>query len=399
MVTSTALESLKALPDRDILDKFKKFKKDEIEEMVKAERFVAALYDIPRFHERRECMKIKIDFVWEAQNVKNNISIVTQAIKEIRTSKKWAALLEFILLTGNFMNAGTKRTEKAHGFNLDILLKLKDTKSIDGSVSLAHFIAEWVTEKHNNILGWHKELPNVKEAQKICGDSDATSFNLLVEDVEKCRKELEERDHKKPFCDGDLFKEKMAVFVEEGKREIKVIREMQKNMTSTFTELLDFYIVDHKKSMEDFLKVVSEFAIEYQQFEKDNAKRKEAEEMKKKAYTKPQRKPAQQKPSPSEAAGAAGATIDLESQGDEGVLDGLMEALASGNAFRNQGRKKATAGGKPRNQNSMAVTGFQRRGTRDNTMTPIQSKLEKVLQNPPKLPPSGGDDVIRGSFV
>ena len=143
-IDTTVLESLKSLPDPVDMEKLKKIPQNEYEDLNPAEKFALMFQDIPRLDERLECMRAKLDFAWISNNVKSNMAIMTEAFEEIRKSGKFAAFLELILLTGNFMNANS-RNANTHGFHLNILLKLKDTKSTDGKLSLAHFVAEWVT--------------------------------------------------------------------------------------------------------------------------------------------------------------------------------------------------------------------------------------------------------------
>ena len=144
-IDTTVLECLKSLPVRTEMEKLRKIPEDEQKDLDPAEKFALVFRDIPRLDERLECMRAKHDFVWISDNVKSNMAIMTEAFEEIRTSKKFASLLELLLLTGNFMNANT-RNANTHGFHLNVLLKLKDTKTLDGKLSMAHFLAEWVTD-------------------------------------------------------------------------------------------------------------------------------------------------------------------------------------------------------------------------------------------------------------
>ena len=48
---------------------------------------------------------------------------VTEACKEVKNSKKFAKFLEFVLLCGNYMNAGSKN-ERSYGYDLNLLIKV-----------------------------------------------------------------------------------------------------------------------------------------------------------------------------------------------------------------------------------------------------------------------------------
>lgn len=51
---------------------------------------------------------------------------MTAALEEVRLSRKFARLLELILLFGNFMNAGS-RNEQTFGFELSYITKVSST--------------------------------------------------------------------------------------------------------------------------------------------------------------------------------------------------------------------------------------------------------------------------------
>ena len=56
------------------------------------------------------------------------------------TNKALKRLFGLILALGNYMNGGNRTRGQADGFGLEILPKLKDVKSSQGSITLLHFI-------------------------------------------------------------------------------------------------------------------------------------------------------------------------------------------------------------------------------------------------------------------
>jgi hypothetical protein len=59
---------------------------------------------------------------------------------QVRESKAFGAALTAVLALGNFLNAGTTNGD-AVAFKFEALVKLADTKSIDGDASLMSFLA------------------------------------------------------------------------------------------------------------------------------------------------------------------------------------------------------------------------------------------------------------------
>ena len=79
----------------------------------------------------------------------------------------------------------------------------------------------------------------------------------------KVRNEL--KFHDLPHCEGDNFGDKMREFVELSSESMNIVKEMHKNMVTSFTELIEFYCLDPKKtSMEDFFGLIHAFQTEYQ---------------------------------------------------------------------------------------------------------------------------------------
>lgn len=64
-----------------------------------------------------------------------------EARVQITESKAFAASLAAVLALGNFLNAGTTNGD-AVAYKLEALVKLADTKSIDGDESLLTFLAK-----------------------------------------------------------------------------------------------------------------------------------------------------------------------------------------------------------------------------------------------------------------
>jgi len=380
VLDSTALENLvKNVPPKEQMDMLKEVPMSEREDLNEAEKFALVLGDIPRLDQRFNCMKAKLDFSEALINVKPDIMNVTEACKEVKNSKKWASLLELLLLTGNYMNSGT-RNSQAHGFDLNLLSKIGNTKSVDGKITLTHFIADMISEKYREISGWTNDMTHIHDASRVSDDQTSKSVGTLEAGLNKIRAEL--KFHDKPHCDGDNFGDKMREFVELSSENMNIVKEMHKLMTSSFSELIEFYCLDPKKtSMEDFFGLINAFQTEYQNCEKDNQKRKEKEEKDRKAKEKAEsdRKKKEQKAKKVEGQKA----IDLDAAGEEGVLDGLMAALESGSAFRDPSRPQRRR--QPR-KNRAGNDALQRKGTR--VINPIKAlpageKLTDALLNSP----------------
>ncbi len=82
--------------------------------------------------------------------------------------------LQLILMTGNYMNAGS-RNQQSYGFDLSFLTKLGGTKSADQKTTLLHFLANVMESKFPDVLDFAVELRNVEAASR-CELYDHSSY-------------------------------------------------------------------------------------------------------------------------------------------------------------------------------------------------------------------------------
>ena len=68
---------------------------------------------------------------------------------------------------GNFLNAGNKSKGGAYGFKLDLLKKLKNTKSISGKTTLMHYLVKVCEEKYPNYVKIDESLAAIPKASKV----------------------------------------------------------------------------------------------------------------------------------------------------------------------------------------------------------------------------------------
>ena len=94
--------------------------------LYKADRFFLEMIQIDRL---AECLKVCLfrrGYLKEVQAIQAQCGTVIQACSEIRSSRKLAKVLEYVLALGNALNRGTSRS-RASGFKLDGLLKFMNT--------------------------------------------------------------------------------------------------------------------------------------------------------------------------------------------------------------------------------------------------------------------------------
>eukprot|EP00794_Sanderia_malayensis_P007389 gene7389-8209_t len=384
LLNETALEMLlKFLPSQEQLQQLLNFK-HEYDELNEAEKFSITVASVPRLEQRLHCMELRIKFPEEVNDVKPGIVNITEACKEVKTSKKFLKFLELILLCGNFMNAGTKN-ERSYGYDLELLNKLGNTKSTNGKMTLVHFLADAIEQKYSNIIGFENELSHVEQASKYAEDLLTKSVTGLRGTLSRIENEL--KNHQQPKSANDKFGAVMTTFLNNSKEDVTLLEEMLKRMSHAFKDVIEFFVLDAKKNSSDvFFGNLNTFLHEYEKCKKENAKRKEQLEKERKAKEK-----AEEEKRKKEAA-ARGKKKEFAG-GEEGVLDDLMEALNTGRAFRDPSRPE-----RKRQQRKGRPGDLQRKGTRSN-MLPIIAPLEVGQKLPKSKSIASRGEILDGDLV
>ncbi|XP_012989041.4 protein diaphanous homolog 1 isoform X2 [Esox lucius] len=328
MLSESMVQNLiKQLPEQEQLNILGDLK-DEYEDLAEAEQFGVVMSTVKRLKPRLTAILFRLQFDEQLNNLKPDVVSVTAACEELRKSSNFSKLLEIILLMGNYMNAGS-RNAKAYGFSISYLCKLRDTKTADLKQTLLHFLADVCQEQYPEVMSFPDELVHVEKASRVSAETLQKNLDQMGRALNNLEKDLE--SFPPPQSDKDLFVDKMTSFVSSAREQYEKLDMMHKNMEMQYTDLGDYFVFDPRKiSVEEFFGDLNNFKNMFQQAVKENAKRKEAEEKMKRA--KLAREKAEKE---KEEKQKRSQQLDLNAEGDEtGIMDGLMEALQSGAAFR-----------------------------------------------------------------
>lgn len=92
---------IKYMPTQDALNKLANLKED-VNELHDAEQFALSVGSIKRLHPRLNSIAFKLRFQEMVGDIKPMVVGATAACEEIKTSRKFAKVLEFVLLCGEF---------------------------------------------------------------------------------------------------------------------------------------------------------------------------------------------------------------------------------------------------------------------------------------------------------
>uniref|UniRef100_A0A3B3I9L9 Diaphanous related formin 1 n=1 Tax=Oryzias latipes TaxID=8090 RepID=A0A3B3I9L9_ORYLA len=302
--------------------------KDEYNDLAESEQFAVVISSVKRLMTRLQAIQFKLQFEEQLNNIKPDVVSVTAACEELRKSETFSKLLQIILLVGNYMNAGS-RNGSAFGFSISYLCKLRDTKSADLKQTLLHFLADVCEEQYPDVMSFPDELTHVEKASRVSAETIQKNLEQMSRQIKSIEKDLE--TFPPPQNDNDQFVEKMSISFEFTNEQFEKLDLLHKNMEKQYNDLGDYFVFDPKKiSVEEFFSDLNNFKNMFQQAVKENQKRKEAEEKIKRA------KLAREKAEKEKEEKLKRSQLpNINTEDDEtGIMDGLLEALQSGAAFR-----------------------------------------------------------------
>uniref|UniRef100_A0A8C6V356 Diaphanous related formin 1 n=1 Tax=Neogobius melanostomus TaxID=47308 RepID=A0A8C6V356_9GOBI len=332
ILTESLVQNLiKLLPGPEQLSVLAEMK-DEYDDLAESEQFGVVMSSVKKLTPRLQAILFKLQFEEQLNNIKPDVVSVTAACEELMKSQSFSKLLEIILLVGNYMNAGS-RNGKAYGFSFHICLR--DTKSADLKQTLLHFLADVCQEQYPDIMGFSDELIHVEKASRVSAETLQKNLELMGRQIKGLQRDLE--TFPPPQNEKDLFAEKLSIsltltsFCGHAQEQYEKLDLLHKNMEKQYTDLGQFFVFDPRKiSVEELFGDLNTFKNMFQQAVKENQKRKEAEEKIKRA--KLAREKAEKE---KEEKMKRSQLLDINAEGDEtGIMDGLLEALQSGAAFR-----------------------------------------------------------------
>ena len=172
----------------------------------------------------------------------------------------------------------------AYGFKLDTLSKLKNSKSVDGSGNLLHFVVQNLkTNNPSTHEGLKIDLSPLHAAARIELTALQTDINKMVNLSKKLRKSLDSTPEKDKASSTDRFYKFFSEFYERSAIGVDSVGERLKKLESNVTLLVLFFAEEPSKlGMDALFQLFDAFQLDYKQAEQDILKKAEILEKQKK---------------------------------------------------------------------------------------------------------------------
>lgn len=194
-------------------------------------------------------------------------------------------------------------------------------------------------------------MRNLEKARRVSDDQLSKQLRGMKKSLGNLKKELEY--HKNPESIDDRFGTEMNAFLEYANDEYEKLEATYTNMGKCVAEIISFYGEDPKKTnSEEFFSDIVTFCNDFETARVENAKMKEAKkrEEKQKELKEKEKKRKEQKEKERKDF-----IIDQQGEG-EGVLDDLMDALKTGQAYNRENRRQ-----KPRQNRGKSESGKRKK--------------------------------------
>lgn len=131
----------------------------------------------------------------EIADIVPDLRLVKKACNEVKNSSKFAKVLEYILMMGNVMNAGTNNAG-SYGFSLEFLTRLEDTKGVsDHATTVLNFLVSTLEKHDAELLKFPRELESINGASRVSYQDLKQRIRAIQTSVEAIRAELKNYKH------------------------------------------------------------------------------------------------------------------------------------------------------------------------------------------------------------
>ncbi|TCD69991.1 hypothetical protein EIP91_005241 [Steccherinum ochraceum] len=230
----------KQLPTTEEIARITDF--EDVGKLAKADQYFSHIMTIPRLSERLECMLYRRKLEIEIEEVRPELNIVRNASHELRASVRFKQVLQTVLAVGNALNGSSFRGN-ARGFQLDALLKLKETKTAKGGAdcpTLLHYVAKVLLRSDPVLVTFIEDTPHLEAAARVSVPTVMQTIQSLVNGLSTVKEELV-RAQKDPLSQGDRFVSVMQPFILVSGPTVDAIKKMSLSLDAELKSLLTFY--------------------------------------------------------------------------------------------------------------------------------------------------------------
>ncbi|KAJ3155689.1 hypothetical protein HDU86_004158 [Geranomyces michiganensis] len=242
----------------------------DFEDVGNAERYIREVMNIPRLNQRLEHMLFRKRFEEEVEEVIPDMETVLLACEQVRNSKRLRSLLKQVLVLGNYLNGSSFRGD-AHGFKLEALLNLRDTRANGSKLlpTLLHYLVAKLEQTDPELIDFMREMPRAELAARVCIPALFASIRELRRGIDAVASETAHlrklSDQPEDADSADRFLSIMEPFAARASVRVAGLEYQASVAEKYVNDLIAFFGDDPKdraESPEDFFALFTSFSTE-----------------------------------------------------------------------------------------------------------------------------------------
>ncbi|XP_067343607.1 delphilin isoform X6 [Channa argus] len=247
-------------PDDDEVKQYEQFDQDPAK-LSEPDQFIFQMLMVPEYKTRLRSLHFKTTLQERTEEMKVAYDYIYKASMDLRSSKKLAKILEFVLAMGNYLNNGQPRGHRTTSFKINFLTELSTTKTVDGKSTFLHILAKSLCQHFPELLNFSRDLTTVPLAAKVNQRAITTELSDLHNTIQDIRTAC----LKIAPTSEDHFASVMSSFLENSHPAIQSLESLQNRAMEEFSKVASYFGEDSKStSTETFFGIFAEFMSKFE---------------------------------------------------------------------------------------------------------------------------------------
>uniref|UniRef100_A0A665TWW9 Glutamate receptor, ionotropic, delta 2 (Grid2) interacting protein, a n=1 Tax=Echeneis naucrates TaxID=173247 RepID=A0A665TWW9_ECHNA len=253
-------------PDAEEVKKYEEFRQDP-SKLSEPDQFVLQMLSVPEYKTRLQSLLFKCSLQEKTEELRGAYDCIYKASMELKTSKKLAKILEFVLAMGNYLNNSQPKSNKTTGFKINFLTELSTTRTVDGKSTFLHILVKSLCQHFPEVLDFSKDLTMVLHAAKVNQRTIISDLNDLHATIQDIRSACQ----KMPATAEDRFAVVMSNFLENSHPAMQSLESLQQRSMEEFSKTASYFGEDGKSTnTEAFFGIFAEFINKFERALSDN---------------------------------------------------------------------------------------------------------------------------------
>ncbi|MEQ2255064.1 Delphilin [Ilyodon furcidens] len=247
-------------PNEDEVKQYERFEQDPAK-LSEPDQFIFQMLMVPEYKTRLRSLLFRTTLQERTEEMKVAFDYIYKASVELKSSKKLAKILEFVLAMGNYLNNGQPKSHRTTSFKINFLTELSTTKTVDGKSTFLHILAKSLCQHFPELLNFPRDLLTVPLAAKVNQRAITTELNDLHSTVQDIRTACQNI----PATAEDHFASVMSSFLENSHPAIQSLESLQSRAMEEFSKVASYFGEDSKSTSTDtFFGIFAEFMSKFE---------------------------------------------------------------------------------------------------------------------------------------